>query len=67
MVANRVKAAREAKGMTQAELAEQLGITQAAFSYIENGDKSPSLPVAKRMAQILGTSIDHLVGMDDDH
>lgn len=65
MRGERLKEARKAAGYTQQKIAEMLGITQAAYSYIELGDKNPSLPVAKRLAVILHVSLDYLLGIKD--
>lgn len=64
MLEKRLKEAREAVGKTQTELARELGVTPAAYSYFESGDRTPSLAVVKRISIILGVSIDYLVGMD---
>ena len=37
MLGERLKQAREAAGMSQAEVARELGLSQPAYSYIENG------------------------------
>lgn len=66
MFGERLRQAREAKGMSQAEIARKLGVSQPAYSYIENGEKNPSLPVAKRLAVVLHTSLDYLIGIKDD-
>ena len=63
MLGERLKQAREAAGMSQAEVARELGLSQPAYSYIENGEKNPSLPVAKRLAVVLHTSLDYLVDL----
>lgn len=66
MFGERLKKAREKSGMSQAEIARELGVTQAAYSYIENCEKNPSLPIAKRLAVILHTSLDYLVGIQEN-
>ena len=48
---------REAMGVTQADLAERLGVTASMLSQIENGHKQPSPPVAFRLAALLGVKI----------
>lgn len=37
-----IQAQREARGWTQARLAEELGVTRAAVSYWESGDRAPT-------------------------
>jgi transcriptional regulator with XRE-family HTH domain len=44
-----VKSARLAKGWTQAQLSETLGITPRYLKYIENGGRKPSLNLLERI------------------
>lgn len=46
--------ARKERNMTQKELAEKTGITQADISRIENGTRNPSLDMIKRLAKGMG-------------
>ena len=46
--------ARKRKGITQKELSEKTGITQADISRIENGSRNPSLAMLKRLANGVG-------------
>ena len=46
--------ARNKEGLTQKELSERTGITQADISRIENGTRNPSLGMVKRLAHGLG-------------
>lgn len=50
----RVAAARDARGMTQRELAARLGITQPAISDIESGGSSKYIPDVCRVLNIPG-------------
>lgn len=43
--------ARNKTGMTQKELAEKTGITQADISRLENGNANPSLKTLQRLAE----------------
>lgn len=45
---------RAMKGMTQKDLAEATGITQADISKLENGNANPSLRTLERIAKGLG-------------
>lgn len=49
--------ARISQNMTQKELAEKTGITQADISRIENGMRNPSLSMMKKMANGLGMQL----------
>lgn len=46
--------ARISQNMTQKELSERTGITQADISRIENGTRNPSLSMLNRLAKGLG-------------
>ena len=61
-LSERLSALRKEKGLTLRELAEQVGITAAALSNYEKGQKEPSLGYAKKLAQYYGVSLDYLCG-----
>lgn len=46
--------ARKKQNMTQKDLSEATGITQADISRIENGTRNPSLEMVKRLAAGMG-------------
>lgn len=54
MVVNRLREILKIKGMTQTELAEKVGITQAFISEVCDCKKLPSLEIAQRIAFHLG-------------
>lgn len=45
---------REIKGLTQEELAEQIGISHAPISKIENGEGNPTLDTIEKITDALG-------------
>ncbi|MGI6579387.1 MAG: helix-turn-helix domain-containing protein [Saccharofermentanales bacterium] len=49
--------ARNYLNITQKELSERTGITQADISRIENGTRNPSLNTVKRLAKGLGMQL----------
>jgi len=49
--------ARNSLNMTQKELSEKTGITQADISRIENGSRNPSLAMLERIADGLGMQL----------
>ena len=58
-VTNSIRALRFAKGeMTQAELADRVGVTRQTVLAIEQGKYSPSLEVAFQIARVFGVSLD---------
>ena len=52
---------RKAIGLTQKELAEQLGVTNKAVSKWETGGGMPDVSVLKELSQILEVSVDELL------
>jgi ribosome-binding protein aMBF1 (putative translation factor) len=49
--------ARVGQNITQKELSERTGITQADISRIENGTRNPSLSMVKKLAKGLGMQL----------
>lgn len=58
--------ARESKGYTQVILAVEAEFSQQSITFYETGTRVPSLEVAVRLAKILDTTVDYLIGNDDD-
>jgi transcriptional regulator with XRE-family HTH domain len=50
----KLRALREAAGMTQAALANQAGITREYVNKLEGGQYDPTLGVVQRLAKALG-------------
>ncbi len=60
-VTNRIRALRFAAGeMTQADLADKVGVTRQTIIAIEQGRYSPSLEVAFRIARALHAPLDEV-------
>lgn len=58
-VANRIRVLRFEHGeMTQAELAERIGVTRQTVIAIEQARYSPSLELAFQIAQVFGVTLD---------
>lgn len=64
MVADKIKTLREQKGITQAELAKQLGITRSSVNAWEMGISVPSTQYIVELAYIFKVSTDYLLGVD---
>jgi transcriptional regulator with XRE-family HTH domain len=60
-LSERIKAAREAAGLTQGALAKTLAVDQTLVCRWENGQE-PRLETLRRLAAALNTTIDALVG-----
>ena len=65
-VTNRIRALRFEHGeMTQAELAERLGVTRQTVIAIEQGRSSPSLEMAFQIARAFGVPLDDVFHYPD--
>lgn len=64
MVADRIKILREQKGLTQAKLAKQLGITRSSVNAWELGISVPSTQYIVELAHIFKVSTDYLLCVD---
>lgn len=60
----KLRALREAKGLTQLQVANKIGISKAMISAYETASKAPSIEVLIRLARLFGVSIDYLVCVD---
>lgn len=57
---NSLKELRAAQGMTQAGLAERLGVSRQTVIAIETGRYDPSLPLAFAIARVFGRKIEEI-------
>lgn len=56
----KLKAARAAVDMSQAELAERAGVTRQTISAVENGDYNPTINLCISICKALGKTLDEL-------
>ena len=59
-LANRIKERRTELGLTQAELAEQVGVTRKTVNTVENGVFTPSATLAIKLAEALNFTVEQL-------
>lgn len=62
---NKLRAARDAKGWTQAELAAAIGVSRKTINTVENGVFIPSTVVALKLAKALGVRVEQLFFLDE--
>lgn len=63
---NKLRAAREAKGWTQAELAAVIGMSRKTINTVENGIFIPSTVVALKLAAALDLRVEDLFFLDGE-
>jgi putative molybdopterin biosynthesis protein len=61
----RLRLARQARGLSQQQLAGVAGVTRQAVSAVESGHSDPSLRVALAVARALGMTVEELFGPGD--
>ena len=64
MFNNQLKFYRKTIGLTQSELAKQLGISRQAYQHYEYGDREPTLETLKRLCVIFDCTSDELLEID---
>lgn len=62
---NVLKTLRLKKGMTQAQLAQKLGVTKSVISAYETGLRLPSYDILIHIAKLFNVSTDYLLGMEN--
>ena len=55
-----LKEGREAYGMTQQDLADQVGIRRETIVHLENNRYNPSLEMALKIAQVFNKQVEEL-------
>jgi putative transcriptional regulator len=67
-VSNSIRALRFAAGeMTQAELADRVGVTRQTIIAIEQGKYSPTLELAFQIARVFRVPLDQVFQYPDEH
>ena len=66
-IGNRIAKFRKAKGMTQEDLANQLGVSSQAVSKWENDASCPDISLLPQLCRVLGVTTDELLtGKNDE-
>lgn len=63
----KIKKFRLDQNMTQAQLAEKVGVVPSTITQYESGNREPKLSILKKIADALNVSIDELVESVDKH
>lgn len=65
-IPNRLKLARVERDLTQAELADLVGVTRQTIGLIEGGGYNPTLNLCVRLARATGKTLDDLFWIQGD-
>jgi putative transcriptional regulator len=63
---NRLRVIRAERNWSQADLAERLGVSRQTINAIETGKYDPSLPLAFKVARLVGARIEDIFEPDED-
>lgn len=63
---NRVRAVRSERGITQATLAERVGVSRQSINYIEQGTYAPSVALALRIAAELEQRVEEIFILEQE-
>jgi putative transcriptional regulator len=63
---NRLRELRAEHDLTQAALAEQVGVSRKTINTIENGVFIPSTLLALKLAQALGRPVEEIFSLDNE-
>ena len=63
---NKLKEYRALIGVNQTQMGEMAGVSRQTISQIERGDYSPSVTLALRLAQVLGTTVEEIFRYEEE-
>ena len=61
----KLKAARVARGLSQQQLADWIGVSRQTINAIEKGDYNPTIRLCIAICKVLHRSLDELFWVDD--
>lgn len=62
---NQIRSARKAKSLTMKELGKLIGVSESAISMYETFKREPDNATLVKLSDILGVSVDYLLGNSD--
>lgn len=62
----RIKEFRLRKGLKQKQLGKMIGVSESTISLYESGNREPDTKTWLRLADILGATVDELIGRETD-
>lgn len=65
MIRNSVRANRQNRNLSQAELAEAMGVSRQTINAIETGRYLPSLPLAMLLARFFGRPVEEVFQLEE--
>lgn len=63
----KLKDLRKEKGLTQKQLADNIGQSQSTIFYWESNQQEPSISALKRLCIYFGVSADYFLGLNENY
>ena len=63
---NHIEERRKARGMTQQQLASELGVSRQTIISLENGNYNPSILLAHSIARLFGKRIEDIFILEEE-
>ena len=63
---NRLRLAREQRGISQRDLGKAMGVSAVTISRYETGEHEPGIAELVKIADYFNVSVDYLLGRTDD-
>lgn len=61
-----LKEARVRRGLSQKDIAEEIGVAKSTYSLYESGNREPNVQTIKKIADVLKVSADELLGLNEE-
>lgn len=65
-IGTKIRKVRELKGLSQENVAEELGMSVTGYGKIERNEVSVNVDKLTKLAEIFGVSIEQIIGFDDN-
>lgn len=67
LLGGRIKALRNAHGMTQEQVAEQIGVSRQKYARIENGSNNITLDILTKLAPVFDVTVSDITRVLDEN
>lgn len=66
MIYKKIRDLREDSDLTQAEIAKVIGVSQRAYSYYENGERTLTPEILIKLSNYYNVSVDYILNITDN-
>ena len=62
----KMRETRQERGLSQSELAKNVGVSRQTINMVESGEYNPTLSLCLKICRVLGCTLDELFWEDDE-